>query len=57
MSNSSKDGATQNPATQNQVADPAELNAEDLQLLNDGALAQVAGGDGGNWNTPFIRNR
>ena len=57
MSNSSKDGATQNPATQNQVADPAELNAEDLQLLNDGALAQVAGGGGGNWNTPFIRNR
>jgi hypothetical protein len=30
--------------TENIQADPAELNAEDLELLNDGALQQVVGG-------------
>ena len=57
MSNSSKVGATPNPAAQNQVADPAELNAEDLQLLNDGALAQVTGGGFPVTNSTWIRNR
>lgn len=41
MNNSSKDNPNNNP---NQVADPAELNADDLELLNHGVLTQVTGG-------------
>ena len=43
MNKASKDNANNLPDP-NQTVDPAELNAGDLELLNEGVLQQVAGG-------------
>ena len=43
MNKASKDN-TNNLPEQKQTVDPAELNAGDLELLNEGVLQQVGGG-------------